>query len=42
MQKAKEEIEKLKKEVCKHEIKPEFIPTEATIKQLFAVQQVAT
>ena len=40
---AKEEKEKLKaeeKEVRKCEIKPEFVPIEATIKQLFSVQQV--
>ena len=49
-QKAKEEEERLKaevyklkpeeKEVCKREIKPEYVPTEATIRQLFSVQQV--
>ena len=49
-QKDKEEEERLKaevyklkaeeKEVRKREIKPEYVPTEATIRQLFSVQQV--
>ena len=52
MQKAKEAKEKLKAEehkrkeeekvVQRHEVKSEYVPTEATIKQLFYMQQVTS
>ena len=52
MQKARKETEKFKVEahklkveeqlVRKPEIKPEYVPNEATIKKLFSVQQVST
>ena len=52
MQKARKETEKFKVEarklkveeqlVRKPEVKPEYVPNEATIKKLFSVQQVST
>ena len=44
VQKAKKETERFKAEAhkLKPEVKPEYVPNEATIKELFSVQQVAT